>query len=122
MGLDTSFALYKQIITEFPNNQLAADGSNSRPIQVLGARKLYYIGTPSNVFDSSASAKSGTSLDSTVSSSASWDQDSSGSEKSLGSNISGSSGAYMAVWKWIALLILLACCCIGGLAALMREK
>jgi carbonic anhydrase len=125
-------------------------GVNNRPIQPLVGpgnltRLLYKVeaveGAPASpgdgrTWDSSASSsgssdssgsesfgQSGTSLDFGLSSSASWESDVSDSENSSGSNASGSSGFYMAMWKWfVVALCLLGCLGAACVAASKRKK
>lgn len=100
-------------------------GVNNRPLQELGQRKFYYVGGAwdsaaySSTFSGSDASSSGSLMGTnlsapSMSSSESGDSDFSNFNRASGITGSGSSGFYIAVWKWV---LLASCCCFCCFAA-----
>lgn len=107
-------------------------GNNNRAVQPMGDRELFKVTLPmpststtttaEGPYDSSASSGSGGDYSaSSMSSSASGESDPFGSGGSFGSTTFGSSGFYMATWKWITASILM-CCCLISLCMLSHSN
>jgi len=58
----TTVTLYKAIIASYPNNQLTTTGTNNRPVQGMGLRKLYFYGQAGHTFLTTAIAAGVTTL------------------------------------------------------------